>query len=137
MYRHGYSDTSTHNIWLTMLARCENPRAPKYKWYGARGITVCERWHTFEHFLADMGERPAGLTLDREDPTKGYEPSNCRWATHATQRRNRSDVKLEPHEPAQIRWLKQTGQSAQHIAKFFALNKATVYRIVAGTVYAE
>jgi len=72
-----------------MLARCENPRDPRFKTYGARGITVCERWHVFENFLADMGERPPGVTrggralysIDRIDNDRGYEPGNCKWST--------------------------------------------------------
>jgi hypothetical protein len=68
-----------------MIQRCENPKATAYRFYGARGITVCARWHSFENFLSDMGPRPKGLTLDRIDNDGGYEPDNCRWADFATQ----------------------------------------------------
>lgn len=72
------------------IARCHNPQHPQYIYYGGRGITVCARWrNSFENFLADMGVRPEGLTLDRRDNDKGYEPGNCRWATRAEQTRNR------------------------------------------------
>lgn len=72
-----------------MLTRCTNPKADVFKWYGARGIKVCERWLLFDNFLADMGERPAGLTLDRFPDNEGnYEPGNCRWATKRQQARN-------------------------------------------------
>jgi len=76
-----------------MLLRCFNPKTLAYKNYGGRGITVCERWqgeHGFENFLADMGERPAGKTLDRFPNNDGnYEANNCRWATSAEQANNK------------------------------------------------
>lgn len=75
-----------------MIARCTNPKMDSWKYYGARGITVCERWRQFALFLEDMGVRPTGKTLDRIDPTGNYEPGNCRWATPleqgSTQRTN-------------------------------------------------
>lgn len=80
---------SSHN---NMVGRCTNPKHVKFKSYGARGITVCERWLKFENFIADMGPRPIGKTLDRIDGTRGYEPSNCRWATAEEQSANRSNA---------------------------------------------
>ena len=89
--KHGHSGlaaTPTYYSWKNMWRRCTNPKHPRYKDWGGRGITVCKRWRKFENFLADMGERPTNLTLDRRDNDGNYTPSNCRWATALEQRRN-------------------------------------------------
>jgi hypothetical protein len=72
-----------------MRKRCQDPNAHNFKYYGAVGVTVCKRWGTFVNFLADMGQRPEGKTLDRKNPNGNYTPRNCRWATPAEQRNNR------------------------------------------------
>jgi len=77
-----------------MRRRCKDPNARQYKWYGERGITVCERWESFENFLADMGDRPEGMTLERKDTAGNYEPSNCIWANQKTQMNNMRNNRL-------------------------------------------
>lgn len=86
---HGMARTSTYHIWRAMLQRCTNPNDVGFAEYGGRGITVCKRWYKFENFLADMGERPTMLSLDRANNNKGYCKENCRWATRKEQANNR------------------------------------------------
>jgi hypothetical protein len=96
--RHGHArrdkESRAYKAWMRMRRRCEAPYSSQYKWYGARGIKVCERWHVFENFLADMGEPKTGESLDRIDNNGHYEPSNCRWATHHEQMRNTRRCRL-------------------------------------------
>jgi hypothetical protein len=83
-------NTKIYKVWSAMLDRCNNPGATSYKWYGKRGIKVCDFWHKFENFYKDMGERPfEGATLDRINNDKDYEKSNCRWVTHQENCQNR------------------------------------------------
>lgn len=90
-WKHGCWETrSTYVSWRDMRRRCYNSKHPRYKDYGARGITVCERWRDdYDAFYEDMGPRPFGWTLERKDNEKGYDPDNCIWATYEAQAQNR------------------------------------------------
>lgn len=100
MYRHGAAagkKKSEYNIWVMMRQRCNNPRNKRYKDYGGRGITVCERWdNSFTAFLSDMGLRPPGTSIERKNNDGNYEPGNCIWATREQQALNtRSNLRIE------------------------------------------
>lgn len=93
--KHGLSRSPEYRIWIDMRCRCANPKLRSYKYYGAVGIKVCERWNDFENFLEDMGKRPDGYLIDRENPHGDYEPSNCRWVTAKESARNlRKTIRL-------------------------------------------
>jgi hypothetical protein len=90
---HGMSRTPTYRSWVSMMYRCYSDKAGNTEYYYNKGITIHPSWWQFEQFLADMGLRPDGKTLDRIDGTKPYGPDNCRWADHSTQMQN----KAAPH----------------------------------------
>jgi hypothetical protein len=95
--RHGQSRresmTGAYRTWRAMIARCENLNHVSYRYYGGRGISVCERWKQFANFFADMGERPPGMWIDRINNDVNYEPGNCRWQTPSDQGKNRRNTK--------------------------------------------
>lgn len=88
-FRHGHSRSPTHMVWCSMKRRCLSPTDKGFKNYGERGIQVCSRWMKFENFHADMGDKPRGLSLERKDNSRGYEPGNCEWATPSVQANNK------------------------------------------------
>lgn len=95
--KQGITKIPEYSVWRMMKQRCNNPRHKDYHRYGGRGIMVCERWTvSFVAFLADVGSRPAGTTLDRKDNDGDYTPDNCRWATNHQQHRNKSTNRLVP-----------------------------------------
>lgn len=124
LHKHGHSSKSgaspTYATWLAMKIRCNRPYAHNYHLYGGRGISICERWGDFVCFLADMGDRPEGKTLDRIDPNGNYEKDNCRWATSKEQSRNRRDsITTE---------IDGVSMNLVDIADHFEVPRTTVYR---------
>ena len=99
--RHGHRGieptdrTPTYNSWRKARERVYNPNAAGFKYYGGRGVEMCNRWDSFENFLFDMGERPADTTIDRINPFGNYEPDNCRWSTRQVQANNKRRAKKE------------------------------------------
>lgn len=117
---HGRSGTAINSVWKAMWARCVNPRNRNYRHYGARGIRVCERWRRFEVFLADMGERPDGTSIDRIDNDGNYEPKNCRWATRAEQDGNRTVSIRVVHDGRDLclsQWARELGFNPETIRR--------------------
>jgi len=107
-------------IWAAMKYRCHSKTSKDFRHYGGRGISVCDRWlNSFPNFLADMGERPDGMTLDRKDNGKGYYPDNCRWATQTEQMNNTRCNKFITHNGltfTESQWSKKLGGSRKLVS---------------------
>jgi hypothetical protein len=118
--KHGMTDTPEWRTWRHMLERCNDPKSADFPEYGARGITVCERWTSFSSFLADMGPRPAGTSIERENNDRGYAPGNCVWGTLSTQARNKRTSRLLTYNGRTqnlVVWAAEVGISRECIEK--------------------
>jgi hypothetical protein len=121
--KHGMTDHPLYGTWLNMRNRCHNPNSDVYEFYGGRGIQVCERWlSSFSAFVSDVGDRPAGKTLDRIDNGGDYEPGNVRWVTRSaqsknqrTRRDNTSGHKGVSWDPRRGKWRAYTGGGRSRI----------------------
>ena len=110
--KHGKHGTPEHKAWASMLQRCTNLKNAMWPHYGGRGIKVCDRWLDFKHFYADMGDRPEGTSIDRQDNDGNYEPGNCRWATDIEQNNNTSHnrfITLDGVTKTLAQWARERG----------------------------
>lgn len=126
---HGLANkTPTYRSWKEMRQRCMNPRNDKYQWYGGRGISICQRWMEYQNFLADMGERPAGTTLDRIDNDGPYSPENCRWATQTEQTRKQKKNVLSEELADKMRTDRAAGMTFKQLGEKYGVDKTTAHR---------
>lgn len=122
----GIGQSRTYRIWSGMKSRCTNPRMRIYKYYGGKGVKVCDRWQSFTNFLTDMGECPSpSHTIDRIDGNGDYEPGNCRWITLQKQQRNRSNnrrVTAFGRTQTLIEWAEEKGFDPKTLQTRFQRN---------------
>lgn len=121
--KHGAGTDPLYQTWYQMMRRCYNPDSKSYADYGGRGIAVCPEWHDPARFIADMGPRPEGLTLERRDNSLGYGPDNCKWATAKEQQLNTRRVRLHTHEgvtDSESGWATRLGMAQSTLSKRIA-----------------
>ena len=109
---HGKRRTKTYEIWASLKQRCLNPNNKCFEHYGGRGIEISQEWMKYENFLADMGECPAGYSIERIDVNKGYYRENCKWIEKSMQNRNKRNnrlLSLNGKEQAAIKWAEELG----------------------------
>lgn len=128
----GGKATKSYMRWVAMIKRCTNPKDKDFYAYGGRGITVCDRWATFENFHSDMGECPVGMSIDRVDVNKGYSPDNCVWADKYTQavNKNRKGKLIGVKKSQSGRWKAFIGwrNKNYHLGTFDTLEEASAWR---------
>jgi hypothetical protein len=134
--RHGHARrgnlSATWKIWSAMWGRCNDTTR---RHYGAKGISVCERWRVFENFVVDMGERPSGLTLDRKDGRLGYSKINCRWATPTEQARNSSNARLTIETAVMARQMLADGVSQRAVGERLGVSAGAIGRLSRGETW--
>ena len=137
---HGMSKYKEYSVWETMKARCYNSNVKAYKYYGARGISVCDRWlQGIENFYSDMGKRPTDKhDIDRIDSNGNYEPNNCRWATKTQNSRNRECVIMSMEKARELRAMRDnTTLSFKKIGMKFGIGKSHAMSIYKNKIWKE
>lgn len=134
----------THSSWTAMMNRCFKPYSNRYYAYGAKGVTVCERWLSFENFLADLGPRPDGCTLGRKNDEGNYEPGNAWWQTTAEQSRRgerNHQARLNEYSVLAARALfvkgAKRGCSLRNMARDLGVSEATLCEALSGKTWAH
>lgn len=139
--RHGHTMgrvySPTYHSWQAMLARCRYADRDTDNKHVGRGIAVCARWRTFDNFLADMGERPAGMTIERENNDGNYEPGNCRWATPVEQARNRRNARLTYDNAVQVALARLRGETCPSLAARYNISESLPREIVKGRTWRD
>ena len=126
-----------YQSWQSMLARCRYPERDVDKKHGGRGIVVCDRWQSFDNFLADMGVRPEGATLERSNNNGNYEPGNCCWATPTMQARNRRNARLNFEKALDIAKRMLAGERAKDLAAEYEISESLPREIHKGRTWRD
>lgn len=129
-------ESPTYRSWKAMKRRCTSNDPQFFKNYKGKGISYSESWGIFETFLADMGERPDGTTLDRIENDKGYSKDNCRWVSREEQNRNRSSNKLDEAAAREIYQRSWSGEPHSALSKEFGCSYSMISNIKNGHVWA-
>lgn len=135
--KHGMTYTNEYRVWDSMVRRCHNEKHHAFKDYGARGISVCDKWRNFKGFFEDMGKQPSGMSIERIDNSLGYFKENCRWATTSEQARNRRSTKLNLDQVKKIKELIVNGVAQKTIANQFGVSRSNIGHIAQGTIWSE
>jgi hypothetical protein len=133
----GKKASPTYTSWLAMRVRCKHRHRDPSAKYVNRGITFDPAWDSFEQFLADMGERPAGTTLDRIDNDRGYSAANCRWATPTQQSRNNRHTRLTYEKAVEIALARHMGERPKDIAARYGISESLPREIAKGRVWKD
>ena len=138
-YKHGLCSHPLNRLWRCIKERCSNPNSKSYRWYGAKGVRMCESWAasfaSFYDWATSNGYRK-GVLIDRIDPEGGYSPENCRFVNAQESAQNRSGIKLNATKVKAIRIAVTTKiMSVEEVAKFFGIHKETVKRVLQGKTW--